>query len=63
MKSMIAIAVVSCLGCGQDGNAEVIQQLRNTQAVQQVQLDDARARIHALEMDMDQLAPHTIPTK
>ena len=36
-----------------------IQQLREAMAVQTVQLHDARERIHALEVDMDHVAPHT----
>ena len=66
MKFMIAFVVISCIAC-QDGSpsssASEISQIRNTLAVQQVQLDDARARIHSIEMDLDRLAPHTIPAK
>ena len=37
-----------------------IQRLREAMAVQAVQLQDARDRIHALEVDMDHVAPHTL---
>ena len=41
--------------------ADELQELRKAMAVQAVQLQDARDRIHALEVDMDHVAPHTIP--
>jgi hypothetical protein len=36
-----------------------VNRLANQQVVQAVQLQDARDRIHALEIDLDRIAPHT----
>ena len=36
-----------------------VNQLAEQQAVQAVQLQDARDRVRALEADLDRIAPHT----
>ena len=36
-----------------------VNQLTEQQAVQAVQLQDARDRVRELEVDLDQIAPHT----
>ena len=37
-----------------------LQELRKHQAIVDVQLQDARERIGALERDLDRIAPHTV---
>ena len=47
-------------GCFDEPTKDDMMELRKRVAVQGVQLDDARDRIHVLEMDLDRIAPHTI---
>jgi hypothetical protein len=56
---MVMLAAVSCAGCREvSGCKDDIQELRETQAIQKVQLQDARDRIKSLETDLDRIAPH-----
>ena len=61
MGKLMVVAILACVaGCMPDRE---VAQLRETQAVQDVELRDLRQRVRELELDMDRIAPHTVPAQ
>jgi hypothetical protein len=60
---VLAAALFLCFAAALKEDAtrvDELQELRKHQAIVDVQLQDARERIGALERDLDRIAPHTV---